>query len=122
MVIESFSGVKTMTNQFKTKAKKDIRGDLNIESTVMLSGGLELMIYSKKGNNKTIYSQASVSKIEDTGNGWISKVHALYQDFNIRVQVEPCARATQKKLEEFHAKIDFNSIVKQAKEFYKIEG
>lgn len=109
-----------MKNQFKTRVTKSIRGELTLESTLMLTPTKELLIYTKKGNGKTIYSQASCSELEDSGGGWVSKTHKLFEDFNIQIQKIPCARVTEKQLQIAHDKIDFADIYTQAMHFYKL--
>jgi hypothetical protein len=45
----------------------------------------------------------------------------LFQDYSKEVDREPCTRATAKVIELFHFKTDFERVMEDVCEFYKLE-
>jgi hypothetical protein len=102
-------------NTFTTEVSRDHYKNLKVESTIRFGLKLELSIYSKKSDSGYLYTQASVSHVDGP-----VRTHMLYTDMSRMLQQEVCTRVTEKKLLEFHNRINLAEVLAEAKQFYNV--
>ena len=94
------------------KIVRDAYGNWKAVTNIMLTDTLELGIVTSKRASGNVVSSASVSKV--VGN-W--STHMRHQDFSKQLV---CVRDTCKVVEQQHNSLDFESVMLEAKAFYKL--
>jgi hypothetical protein len=64
---------------------------------------------------------SSISSVNTMAEDKQSYTHEMFTDFNKEIQKEKFKRVMEKTVTEFHAKLNFEEIVKEAKEFYSFD-
>jgi hypothetical protein len=98
-----------------TYIRKDIRNNWKAWTDVDLSPTLRLKVSTYKVESGAVVTTATVSKVESS---W--ETHTMYQDFSKRLESVKYPRVTSKVIETQHAKHDIQSLIEEAKTFYKL--
>ena len=103
----------------QTIISKNIRNERTVETTAMLDKNLrlQLTLYTSKGSNGTVRSNASVDKLNEAGD---CRTHLMFIDFNHTYLTEKSNRVTEKVLVTQHSKVDFTQVFLDARKFYKL--
>lgn len=84
------------------------------ETKIMLTDTIQLTIRTTKNSHGKLQSNASCAHKE----GAFLR-HALFEDFSVYVSTSCPKRITEKAVKEQHEGLAFETIIKEAKAFYK---
>lgn len=101
----------------QTRQIKNAYKDWQVTTIIDLSEDYQLEVLTMKRFNGKFTTSASVFKLEKG-----SKTHVPLgqnRDFSKQIQTEKF-RGTEKAVRQFHDKVNFEELVKEAKEFHKI--